>query len=259
MKDPNRWKFTGDTYYVMSREEIESSFKRNGHEILDQKVIELAIDTSVEIANKCNVNLTWNQHFLPKIKEPSDEIYENKVKKAKMKNPNFIPNSETFLKHLCQEGLKSKNKTSKEYLDRLNYELSVINNMGFPDYFLIVWDIMKFCNDNKIAVGPARGCVSEGELVQLFNGTIKKIENVKIGDIVVGHDETPRKVINTLEYDCNEEIVTLETENNKSLTMTKDHKVFAIKKEDFDKGTREPKWYAMDDLNDGDYLCELEN
>lgn len=257
MKDPNRWKFTGDTYYVMSREEIESSFKRNGHEILDQKVIELAIDTSVEIANKCNVNLTWNQHFLPKIKEPSDEIYENKVKKAKMKNPNFIPNSETFLKHLCQEGLKSKNKTSKEYLDRLNYELSVINNMGFPDYFLIVWDIMKFCNDNKIAVGPGRGCWVGDMVVMTKNRGQVKIKDVQVGDLVVGHEEIIRKVIKTFEYDCNEEIVSLNI-GEKLLDCTKDHKIFAIKKEDFDKGIREPKWYKADELKEEDYVAELD-
>ena len=76
-----------------------------------------------------------------------------KDEKARKKNPDFIPNSETFLRHLCQEGLKAKGKTSKEYLDRLNYELKVINDMGFPDYFLIVWDIMKFCHDNDIPVG----------------------------------------------------------------------------------------------------------
>ena len=258
MNDPNRWKFTGDTYYVMSREEIEASFKRNGHEVLDQKVVELAIDTSVEIADKCNVNLRWDQHFLPKVPVPSDPIYENKIKKAKIKNPEFNPNSETFLKHICQEGLKNKNKTSKDYLDRLNYELSVINDMGFPDYFLIVWDIMKFCHDNDIPVGPARGCASRDEKVQLADGTIKKIQDVSIGDMVIGHDEIPRKVIDTLQYDCNEELVTLEVESNKSLTMTKDHKVYAIKKEDFEKGIREPQWYAMDDLDEGDYMCELE-
>lgn len=258
MSDPNRWKFPGDTFYVMSRDEMKHAFNTNGHQNLDQQVVDLAMDTTIDIANKCNVNLRWDQHFLPAVPVPSDDIYENKIKRAKNKNPNFTPGSDTFLKHVCQEGLKEKGKTSKDYLDRLNYELSVINNMGFPDYFLIVWDIMKFCHDNDIPVGPARGCASRDEKVQLANGTIKKIQEVMIGDIVIGHDEIPRKVIDTLQYDCNEDLVTLEVESNKSLTMTKDHKVYAIKKEDFDKGIREPQWYAMDDLDENDYIAELE-
>ena len=257
MNDPNRWKFTGDTYYVMSREEIEASFKRNGHEVLDQKVVELAIDTSVEIADKCNVNLRWDQHFLPKVPVPSDPIYENKIKKAKVKNPEFNPNSETFLKHICQEGLKNKNKTSKEYLDRLNYELSVINDMGFPDYFLIVWDIMKFCHDNDIPVGPARGCFLKNCLLNTVNRGLIKIQDAKVGDIVVGHDEKPHKVIDTLSYDCNEEVVTLECDDKK-LELTKDHKIYAIKEEDWNKGVREPQWYSADELNENDYIAELE-
>ena len=257
MNDPNRWKFTGDTYYVMSREEIEASFKRNGHEVLDQKVVELAIDTSVEIADKCNVNLRWDQHFLPKVPVPSDPIYENKIKKAKIKNPEFNPNSETFLKHICQEGLKNKNKTSKDYLDRLNYELSVINDMGFPDYFLIVWDIMKFCHDNDIPVGPARGCFLKNCLLNTVNRGLIKIQDANIGDIVIGHDEKEHKIIDTLNYDCNEEVAILEC-GDKKLELTKDHKVYAIKEEDWNKGVREPQWYSSDELNENDYIAELE-
>ena len=104
---------------------------------------------------------------------------------------------------------------------------------------------------------PGRGCFVKNSLVNLVNSGLVPIQDVKIGDIVIGHDETPRKVIDTLQYDCNEEVAILEC-GDKKLELTKDHKVFAIKEEDWNKGIREPKWYKADELNENDYIAELE-
>lgn len=258
MSDPKRWKFPGDTYYVMTRDEILNSFKKNGHEKLDQSVVEEAVNTSVDIAEKCNVSFEWGKHYLPKIQMPEDDkIYNKKIEIAKNKNPEFEPDSGTFLRHICQEGLKNKHKTEKKYLERLNYELDVINNMGFPDYFLIVWDIMKYCKENDIPVGPGRGCFSPDNFVTLSNNNKIKITDVKIGDKVISHDEKEHKVTDVLQYYCDEILTSLELED-KQIKCTKDHKIFAIKKEDFDKGIREPKWYQSDELVEGDYVCELD-
>lgn len=158
LKDPKRWKFPGDTFYVMSREEIISAFKSNGHEVLDQKVIEEAIDNTVEIAEKCNVSFDWGKHYLPKIEPPSDNVEFNMwVSKRKESNTKSNTISGDYLRYLCIKGLKDKGKTSKEYRDRLDYELKIINDMCFPDYFLIMEDIMRFCRESDIPVGPARG------------------------------------------------------------------------------------------------------
>lgn len=242
----------------MSREEMSNAFKRNGHEHLDQNVIELAMDTTVEVANKCNVHLNLGKHYLPKIEAPKDDIlFNKKVELAKNKDKNFEVNSSSFLKHICYEGLKSKGKISKEYKDRIDYELKVINDMGFPDYFLIMWDIMEFCRQNKIATGPARGCFLGDMVVNTKNRGPVKIKDVKVGDLVIGHEEIIRQVIKTLEYDCDEEILSLEV-NGKNIECTKDHEIFAIKKEDWDKGIREPKWYKANELTENDYIAELE-
>lgn len=259
MSDPNRWKFPGDTFYVMNRDEMTAAFNSNGHEILDKNIIELAMDTTLEITDKCNVSFEWGKHYLPKINAPDDDVvYNNKVKRAQQKNPEFKPDSATFLRHICQEGLKKRHKTNNDYLERLRFELSVIENMGFPDYFLIMWDIMKYCRDNDIPTGPARGCWVEDMIVNTQNRGPIKIKDVQVGDLVIGHEEIIREVIKTLEYDCNEEIVSLNV-NKKSLDCTKDHEIFAIKKEDWDIGIREPQWYKADELTEGDYIAELED
>jgi hypothetical protein len=255
--DPNRWRFPGDTFFVMTREEILSLFQQNGHEVLDQKVIETAVDTTVEVAEKCNVSFEWGKAYLPVVNPPHDnEEFNGWANKRKEKLPDET-DSMRYMRYLCIKGLKKMNLTSQEYKDRLEFEIDVINKMGFPDYFLIMEDIMRFCRDNDIPVGPARGCFLPDMQIQLANGILKNIQDVQIGDIVVGHDETPHEVIDALEYDCKEEIAVLEC-GDKVIKCTKDHKIYAIKKEDWDKGIREPKWYKADELNEEDYIAELD-
>ena len=89
------------------------------------------------------------------------------------------------MKYLCITGLKEKGLTSKKYRDRLQYELNIINGMDFPDYFLIYYDIAKFCHDNNIPFGPGRGCFVPNELVKTDN-TTKNIQDVQIPKYVYG-------------------------------------------------------------------------
>ncbi len=165
LSDPDRWQFDGDTYYVMSRDEILSAFKSNGHEILDQKVIELAVDTTVDIAEKCNVDIKFGKHYLPSVDLPKNN--DEFVNWATQKNGQL--SGENYLRYLCIKGLKARNKVTKDYRDRLEYELEIINSMGFCDYFLVMEDIMSFCEKNKIPRGPARGS-SAGALVSYALG-----------------------------------------------------------------------------------------
>jgi len=262
LDDPNRWKFPGDTFYVMTREEVLSLFNQNGHEVLDQKIVELAVDTTVQVAEQCNVNFDFGKAYLPVVDTPHDnEEFNSWAEKRKEKllreDKPEETNSALYMRYLCIKGLKAKGLTSQEYKDRLEFEIEVINKMGFPDYFLIMEDIMRFCRENDIPYGPARGCFLPDMQVQLADGILKNIQDVQIGDIVVGHDETPHKVIDTLQYDCEEEIAVLEC-GDKIIKCTKDHKIYAVKKEDWDKGICEPKWYKADELNEEDYIAELD-
>ena len=101
-----------------------------------------------EIAKRCNVQMA-----MPKSKLP---VFQNK----------FEMDSKTYLVKLCQTGLKKRlnNQLTKEYVQRLEYELNVINSMGFTDYFLIVYDMIRFARSQDILIGPGRGSAA-GSLV----------------------------------------------------------------------------------------------
>lgn len=101
-----------------------------------------------EIVNLCNVEIGKELDLLP--------IYPC---------PNGVDNS-VYLKDLCKEGLKRifGDRVSKVYIDRLKYELDIINKMGFNNYFLVVWDYVKYAKDHGILVGPGRGSAA-GSLV----------------------------------------------------------------------------------------------
>ncbi|AGC68480.1 DNA polymerase III subunit alpha [Thermoclostridium stercorarium subsp. stercorarium DSM 8532] len=101
-----------------------------------------AIENTVKIAEMCNVELEFGKLHLPKFDVPGNEdAYE-------------------FLKKQCIKGFERKYRNHQDkdkLLERLNYELSVIKNMGYVDYFLIVWDFIRFAKENHIMVGPGRG------------------------------------------------------------------------------------------------------
>lgn len=253
LSDPNRWRFPGDTFFIASRKEMEEMFDCNGHETFPKDELKKALDNSVKIALSCDFELKLDTHYLPNINIPIDDTRFKKWHDKKGGNIN-----KNYLKYLCIKELKNKGLTSKEYRDRLEHELEVIDSMGFNDYFLIYYDIMDFCRNNNIPVGPGRGCFLPNNIVQLANGTKKYIQDIQVNDVVIGHDETPNKVLLTYEYDCDEEIIDFKTENNKKINCTQDHKIFAIKEKDFNNGIREPKWYKADELTEGDYIVELD-
>ncbi|MBP5275592.1 MAG: DNA polymerase III subunit alpha [Lachnospiraceae bacterium] len=128
--DKDRMRYDGGQYYVKSEEEMRALFP----------YAKEAIDNTMLVAERCNVDLGGKEPKLPHFEVPE----------------NFT--SETYLRYLCEEGLKKRypdnNPIAKE---RLDYELSVITKMGFVDYFLIVMDFIAYAKDRGIAVGPGRG------------------------------------------------------------------------------------------------------
>lgn len=120
--------------YLYSFEDIEKIYTKD------------EIEASNSIASLINFELIQRRGDLVKFNCPDDL------------------SSDDYLKKLAFEGLKNKNHQGKEYIDRLNYELSIIKQMGYSDYFLVVQDYIKFARKNDIAVGPGRGSAS-GSLV----------------------------------------------------------------------------------------------
>ena len=108
---------------------------------------------SEEIEKLCNLELPKYENLLPKFECPNNMT------------------SKEYLKKLCIDGLKNKfgDTVSKKYIDRLKYELEVIDEMGFNDYFLIVSDYVKFAKENDILVGPGRGSAASSLVSYLLN------------------------------------------------------------------------------------------
>lgn len=131
--DENRMRYEGGQYYLKSPEEMAELFPYAPE----------ALENTHKIAERCNVTIEFGQYKLPHFDVP--EGYT----------------SESYLRKLCQEGLERKYQDSqydkKMLQERLDYELDTISSMGFVDYFLIVWDFIKYAKDHGIPVGPGRG------------------------------------------------------------------------------------------------------
>ncbi len=130
LKNPNHWKFDTDQFFFKSEQEIAGDFPG----------LEDAMRRTLEIAERCNVELELGTILLPKYPVPDDR------------------DAFDYLVELCEKGLlKRYGKTTPELQERLRFELKTIKEMGFADYFLIVWDFVNFAKRNGIQVGPGRG------------------------------------------------------------------------------------------------------
>ncbi len=128
--DENRLRYEGGQFYVKSEEEMRMLFPY----ALD------AIDNTQKIADRCEVEIEFGNHKLPQFDVPEGFT------------------SWTYLNHLCEEGFKKRYPNDDGTLHkRMEYELGVIHDMGFVDYFLIVWDFINYAKEHDIAVGPGRG------------------------------------------------------------------------------------------------------
>ena len=142
LTDENRMRYEGGQYYVKSPEEMEKLFPYALQ----------ALDNTQRIADRCSVEIEFGVTKLPKYDVPDGYT------------------SWEYLQKLCREGLERRyGEPSQELKERLAYELDTIRNMGYVDYFLIVWDFIKYAKDHGIAVGPGRGSAA-GSIVSYCLG-----------------------------------------------------------------------------------------
>ncbi|MGB4438763.1 MAG: DNA polymerase III subunit alpha, partial [Sedimentibacter sp.] len=146
--DEDRMRFPSDEFYLKSYEEMA--------EIFPDEVLK----NTANIAERCNVELDFNTVHLPEFKVPEKYTKTN------------------YFKEICQTGLKERYENITEDIqNRLDYEIGIIEQMGYVDYFLIVWDFIKYAKDNKIMVGPGRGSAA-GSLVA-YSMKITNIDPLK--------------------------------------------------------------------------------
>ena len=130
LSDENRMRYDGGQYYVKSEEEMLRLFP----------YAKQALENTQKIADRCHVEIEFGVTKLPKYDVPDGYT------------------SWEYLQKLCYEGLEKRyGDPSEELKERLSYELETIHQMGYVDYFLIVWDFIKYAKDHGISVGPGRG------------------------------------------------------------------------------------------------------
>ena len=128
--DENRMKFSTEEFYLKSEDELRELFPNCPE----------AFENTAKIADMCNLEFTFHEYHLPSF--PVPEGYTN----------------EQYFRKLCYEGFEERYENPPEsYIERLEYEIGVISRMGYVNYYLIVWDFIRYAKEQGIPVGPGRG------------------------------------------------------------------------------------------------------
>jgi len=152
LDDPNRMRLKADEFYFKDPAFMKQSFSYAPE----------AIRNTLEIAEKCNLELDFSKIHIPRYDPPVGQSREE------------------FIRELCLEGMKSRySEVTKEIQARLEHELNVIKKMGYTSYFLIVWDFIHYAKQNGIPVGPGRGSAA-GSIVSYLLG-ITDLDPIKYG------------------------------------------------------------------------------
>ena len=142
--EEKRMRFNNDSYYLKSHEEMAQLFAAYPG----------AVENTELIASRCNVKLEFGHLLLPEFPVPEG----------------YTP--ETYLRHLCEENLpRCYGQPTEEITKRLDFELEIINQMGYACYFLIVWDFIIYCRNHNIPVGPGRGSAAGSIVAYLLSIT----------------------------------------------------------------------------------------
>ena len=137
LKNPDHWRFETDHFYFKSPQEMALDFPGQAD----------AMRRTLEVAERCNVEIELDRILLPRFDVPEGR------------------DAFDYLVEQCEKGLEKRyDKVTADLQERLKYELKTIKEMGFTDYFLIVWDFIRFAKSNGVSVGPGRGS-SAGSLV----------------------------------------------------------------------------------------------
>lgn len=150
--DTDRMKFETSEFYLKTADEMSTAFAEYPE----------AISNTLKIADMCNLELDFDKTFLPKF--DGVEGMDNRE----------------YLKRLCVDGARKKyGELTEDIINRLKYELETIDSMGYTDYFLIVWDFVKFARDKGIIVGPGRGSAAGSIVSYVLN--ITQVDPMRFG------------------------------------------------------------------------------
>ncbi len=229
--DPKRFKFDEgfDELYLKSANEMIISFEKLKY-IKKSEYIS-AIHNTMEVAEKCNFEIKKREITLPVVKRKQT--------------------GEEYLKEICMGRFLDifHTKVPNEYFDRFEREFEMLKKKKFIPYFLMVYELIEWCNENDIMVGDGRGCFLPNSKILTKDG-LKNIQDIKIGDYVLSHDETLNIVENTFEYLIKEEIVEIECEDGRMIKCTSDHKILI-------NSNGNKIWVMAKNLKENDNIVDL--
>lgn len=231
--------------YVKSGKEMAEALVQ----ILPEDIVEEAMDNIDVICSQCDVFIDPDVKHYPKFDGAKDMLRARCEKGISIRYPNGMPQS---------------------HYDQMEYELKIIDHMGYNDYFCEVMEFIDFAKhsaDNSIEIGPGRGCQKENGLVYTTAG-IKRIQNVRINDFAYDCTGRISRVKDTFKYFIEEEMLDISVYYGGNVTFTKDHKFLACKalkyseKGKIDQGYRykdnKPmnkfSWMQAKELERGDWL-----
>lgn len=197
----------------------------------------------------------YDDEFIKDAIERTHDIVHNELGDIQpdkmMKLPSYvIPEGTTEDKALvtaCKNGLTWRGLDSnQEYIDRIKYELGIIKGKKFSRYFLTMKAIMDIAREHML-IGPGRGCFLPNSRVKMSDGLYAPISTITVGDVVIDAYGHTQKVIDTLTYDVDEELVRLEFEDGKIIECTKDHEIL----------TNNRGWVHAQDIDDNDDIVEV--
>ncbi|MGG7097351.1 DNA polymerase III subunit alpha [Clostridium sardiniense] len=173
VEDPDRRRYPSDQFYLKSADEMYDMFS----------YVKEALENTIKIADQCNFDYEFHVSKLPKFPLPTDEddpyiylrdtCFKGLLERYRVFDD--IKNEEYNYDKIFK--MREENEEAKVLIDRLDYELGVINQMGYVDYFLIVWDFIRYSNEQGIPTGPGRGSAA-GSIVAFTLG-ITKIDPIK--------------------------------------------------------------------------------
>ncbi|MBV8880294.1 MAG: DNA polymerase III subunit alpha, partial [Planctomycetaceae bacterium] len=176
--DQDRLRYPAPEFYLKSPEEMAQAFPHCPE----------ALKTSVEIADRCHLELRFNEIHLPKFDLPAGQ-----------------EKADDYLKHLCEEGAKQKfgDPIPEHVKTRMEYELGVMSKMGFASYFLIVWDLRRFAISSGMRVGPGRGSAAGSLVSYLLEITL--VDPLRYGLIFERFLNPSRKEMPDIDLDFSDE------------------------------------------------------
>jgi len=261
-KNPEEvWQFESKDLWYKDYKGMYRTWKKHYRKVMSKEDFHSAIDSVMDIIERIEEFDLDTSVKLPMIYETPEEGFRE-------------------LKRLCKKGWKRREIENEnnisDYIERRDFELSVIEQMEYSDFFLIMEDMLSWARRQSIPVGPSRGCFVPGSKVLMYNGTVKNIEDIKVGDMVISKDGNPHRVYGTPRYKINEIMYSIKGGSNDEIVATHDHKILVLRtgyckapgakttyckfscKRYYDcpyKTEQKLRWTKAENIKVGDFLC----